>query len=64
MACGEKLALRKKGLRTRRKKEWARVEWAEPNQIWQSDMTKIWAGPEVNIGQRIQNSANSPGLLF
>jgi hypothetical protein len=29
------------------KKEWGRVEVAEPNQIWQSDMTKIWAGPAV-----------------
>ena len=28
-------------------KEWGRVEAAEPNQIWQSDMTKIWAGPAV-----------------
>ncbi len=34
-------------LRARRKKEWGRVEAAEPNQIWQSDMTKIWAGPAV-----------------
>ena len=33
--------------RARRKKEWGRVEAAEPNQIWQSDMTKIWAGPAV-----------------
>ena len=24
-----------------------RVDVAEPNQIWQSDMTKIWAGPAV-----------------
>ena len=28
-------------------KEWGRVEAAEPNQIWQTDMTKIWAGPAV-----------------
>jgi putative transposase len=34
-------------LRARRRKEWGRVEAAEPNQIWQSDMTKIWAGPAV-----------------
>jgi len=34
-------------LRARRKKQWGRVEAAEPNQIWQSDMTKIWAGPAV-----------------
>ena len=34
-------------LRARRKKEWGRVEASEPNQIWQSDMTKIWAGPGV-----------------
>jgi transposase InsO family protein len=25
-----------------------RVDVAEPNQIWQSDMTKIWAGPAVS----------------
>src|ERR1700721_4270930 len=34
-------------LRPRRAKGWGRVEAAEPNQIWQSDMTKIWAGPAV-----------------
>jgi putative transposase len=32
-------------LRAKRRKEWARVEASEPNQIWQSDMTKVWAGP-------------------
>jgi len=41
------LLVRSRRLRARRKKEWGRVEAAEPNQIWQSDMTKIWAGPEV-----------------
>ena len=39
------LLVRSRRLRARRKKEWGRVEAAEPNQIWQSDMTKIWAGP-------------------
>ncbi|MFZ1203679.1 MAG: IS3 family transposase, partial [Candidatus Acidiferrales bacterium] len=39
--------VRSRRLRARRKKEWGRVEAAEPNQIWQSDMTKIWAGPAV-----------------
>jgi putative transposase len=32
-------------LRARRRKEWGRVAAAAPNQIWQSDMTKVWAGP-------------------
>src|SRR5260370_29105922 len=41
------LLVRWRRLRARRKKEWGRVEAAEPNQIWQSDMTKIWAGPAV-----------------
>jgi putative transposase len=41
------LLVRSRRLRARRKKEWSRVEVAEPNQIWQSDMTKIWAGPAV-----------------
>jgi len=39
------LLVRSRRLRARRKKEWGRVEAAQPNQIWQSDMTKIWAGP-------------------
>ena len=41
------LLVRSRRLRARRKKEWGRVEATEPNQIWQSDMTKIWAGPGV-----------------
>jgi len=41
------LLVRARRLRARRKKEWGRVAAAEPNQIWQSDMTKIWAGPTV-----------------
>jgi putative transposase len=41
------LLVRTRRLRARRKKEWGRVEAAGPNQIWQSDMTKIWAGPAV-----------------
>ncbi len=41
------LLVRSRRLRARRKKEWGRVETSAPNQIWQSDMTKIWAGPAV-----------------
>jgi putative transposase len=41
------LLVRSRRLRARRKKEWGRVEAAQPNQIWQTDMTKIWAGPTV-----------------
>jgi transposase InsO family protein len=41
------LLVRSRRLRARRKKECGRVEAAEPNQIWQSDMTKILAGPAV-----------------
>src|SRR5260370_4108070 len=41
------LLVRSRRLRARRKKEGGRVEASEPNQIWQSDMTKIWAGPAV-----------------
>ena len=41
------LLVRSRRLRARRKNEWGRVEAAEPNQIWQSEMTKIWAGPAV-----------------
>jgi len=31
----------------RRRKDWGSVEAAQPNQLWESDMTKIWAGPTV-----------------
>ena len=41
------LLVRSRRLRARRRKEWGRVEAATPNQIWQSDMTRIWAGPAV-----------------
>lgn len=41
------LLVRSRRLRARRKKEWGRVEAAAPNQIWQTDMTKVWAGPSV-----------------
>jgi len=41
------LLVRSRRLRARRRKEWGRVEAAAPNQIWQSDMTKVWAGPNV-----------------
>jgi transposase InsO family protein len=34
-------------LRARRKKEWSRIIAERPNQIWQTDMTKVWAGPTV-----------------
>src|SRR5580693_9736475 len=41
------LLVRSRRLRARRREEWGRVEASAPNQIWQSDMTKIWAGPAV-----------------
>jgi len=34
-------------LRARRKKEWSRIVAERPNQLWQADMTKVWAGPAV-----------------
>lgn len=37
------LLVRSRRLRARRKKEWGRVGATEPNQIWQSDRTKIWS---------------------
>src|ERR1700740_1520280 len=41
------LLVRARRLRARRRKEWGRVEASHPNEIWQSDMTKVWAGPSV-----------------
>jgi transposase InsO family protein len=33
--------------RARRKKEWSRIVAELPNQLWQTDMTKVWAGANV-----------------
>lgn len=33
--------------RARRKKEWSRIVAEHPNQLWQTDMTKVWAGANV-----------------
>lgn len=33
--------------RARRKKEWSRIVADAPNQLWQTDMTKVWAGATV-----------------
>lgn len=41
------LLVRSRRLRARRRKEWGRVETERPNQVWQADLTKIWAGPAV-----------------
>ena len=34
-------------LRARRRKEWGRVEVSRLNQVWQADLTKIWADSTV-----------------
>jgi putative transposase len=41
------LLVRPRRLPARRKKEWGRVETSRPSQIWQSDMTNVWAGSSV-----------------
>lgn len=41
------LLVRSRRLRARRRKEWGRVEASRPNQVWQADLTKVWAGPTV-----------------
>ncbi|MCI0411138.1 MAG: IS3 family transposase [Acidobacteria bacterium] len=41
------LLVRSRRLRARRRKEWGRVETERPNQVWQADLTKVWAGPTV-----------------
>ncbi|MFQ5683630.1 MAG: IS3 family transposase [Candidatus Binatia bacterium] len=41
------LLVRSRRLRARRRQEWGRVETERPNQVWQADLTKVWAGPAV-----------------
>jgi putative transposase len=41
------LLIRSRRFRVSRRKDWSTVEAAHPNLVWQSDMTKLWAGPTV-----------------
>ena len=41
------LLVRQGRYRVSRRKDWSRVEAPEPNLVWQSDMTKVWAGPST-----------------
>jgi putative transposase len=41
------LLLRSRRFRVTRRKDWSTVEASHPNLVWQSDMTKLWAGPAV-----------------
>lgn len=38
------LLVRQGRYRVSRRKDWSSVDAPEPNRIWQSDMTKVWAG--------------------
>jgi len=39
--------VRQRRFQVSRRKDWGKVEARYPNHVWQSDMTKIWAGPSV-----------------
>jgi putative transposase len=41
------LLVRQHRFRVSRRKDWGKVEAMHPNHVWQSDMTKVWAGPAV-----------------
>ena len=41
------LLVRQRRFRISRRKDWGKVEALHPNHVWQSDMTKVWAGPSV-----------------
>jgi putative transposase len=38
---------RQRRFQVSRRKDWGKVEALYPNHVWQSDMTKVWAGPSV-----------------
>ena len=46
------LLVRQRRFRVSRGKDWGKVEAPHPNHIWQSDMTKVWAGPSVGWEDR------------
>jgi putative transposase len=41
------LLVRQRRFQVSRRKDWGKVEALHPNHVWQSDMTKVWAGPSV-----------------
>jgi transposase InsO family protein len=41
------LLVRQGRYRASSRKDWSRVDAPEPNRVWQSDMTKVWAGPST-----------------
>jgi putative transposase len=41
------LLVRQGRYRVSRRKDWSRVEAPQPNLVWQSDMTRVWAGPST-----------------
>jgi len=41
------LLVRQRRFQVSRRKDWGKVEALHPNRVWQSDMTKVWAGPSV-----------------
>jgi putative transposase len=41
------LLVRQRRFQVSRRKDWGKVEALYPNHVWQSDMTKVWAGPSV-----------------
>lgn len=41
------LLVRQRRFQVSRRKDWGKVEALRPNHVWQSDMTKVWAGPSV-----------------
>ena len=44
------LLVRQRRFQVSRRKDWGKVEAPHPNHVWQSDMTKVWAGPECGLG--------------
>jgi putative transposase len=47
------LLFRQGRYRFSRRKDWSRVEAPQPNLVWQSDMTKVWADPSVGWSYRV-----------
>jgi putative transposase len=43
------LLLRSRQFRVTRREDWSTVEASHPNLVWQSDMTKLWAGPATGL---------------
>ncbi len=58
------LLVRQRRFQVSRRKDWGKVEAPHPNHVWQSDMTKVWAGPSAYVNDSKRAQAGNAHTTF